>query len=452
MPSGRAHVRRLWWLAMKDARELVASRAALLVALVIAPLVGDAFTTAVRTYAEASGAGDAPSALAQGITPLDGILVPTLGAYALVASLLFPFVAIRLLSAEKESGALTLLLQAPVRLSTIVALKFGVLLAAWVVAWVPGVVALLLWRLYGGHLFGPEVATVLLGHLLNGVVVSAVALAAAALTDGAASAAVAALAVTLGTWALDFVAQVQGGTAQQVARFTPEAMLRVFERGEISLRIVGVAMVVSISLLAFAVIWLHPGRPRRVRWIATLLVVLTAGMLGSGASQVRGSWDTSEDRRNSFAPGDEQALRHLPAPLRITAKLAPEDPRLADLERGVLRKLERILPDVRIERTVKTGTGLFARSGEGYGEVWYQIGDKRAMTRSTTEPIVLETIYALGGVPAPSPDTARAYPGYPLAVQPRGSSLIFFVLMPVLVALLWWWRRPRRRAKTLPIS
>ncbi len=452
MHLGSARVRRLWWLAKKDARELTASRAALLVALVIAPLVGDAFTTAVRAYAEASGAGDAPAALAQGITPLDGIVVPTLGAYSLIASLLFPFVAIRLLSGEKESGALALLLQAPVRLTTVVVLKFVVLLLAWVAAWLPGIAALIMWHGYGGHLFSPEVATVLLGHLLNGAVVSAVALAAAAVTDGAASAAVVALAVTLGTWALDFVAQVQGGFAQTLARFTPEAMLRVFERGEVSLRIVGVSILASLALLTLAVIWLHPGRRRAVRWAASGIVVLAAVALGTGASRLRGSWDTSEDRRNSFAPGDEQALRQLPAPLHITANLAPEDPRLADLERGVLRKLERILPDVRIERSVKTGTGLFARSGEGYGEVWYQVGEKRAMTRSTTEPIVLETIYALAGVQPPSPDTSRAYPGYPLAVKARGASLTFFVMIPVLVALLWWWHRPRRRASSIPSS
>jgi len=35
---------------------------------------------------------------------LDGILVPTFGAYDLAVTLLFPFVAIRVIAAEKESG------------------------------------------------------------------------------------------------------------------------------------------------------------------------------------------------------------------------------------------------------------------------------------------------------------------------------------------------------------
>jgi ABC-2 type transport system permease protein len=46
--------------------------------------------------------------LARGMTPLDGILVPTLGAFYLGTTLLFPFVAIRALGQDKESGALKL--------------------------------------------------------------------------------------------------------------------------------------------------------------------------------------------------------------------------------------------------------------------------------------------------------------------------------------------------------
>ena len=97
----------------KEFRELLASRAYWLLLLLIGPLVGQAFITAVESYAEASGRGGQPAALAQGLSPLDGILVPTFGAYDLAVTLLFPFVAIRLISAEKESGALKLMLQSP---------------------------------------------------------------------------------------------------------------------------------------------------------------------------------------------------------------------------------------------------------------------------------------------------------------------------------------------------
>src|SRR5262245_49770073 len=94
MSSSRLpNVNRLRWLARKDARELAVSRAALLVAIAVGPLVGHAFMTAVDTYAEVSGSAGGPAALAQGLSPLDGVIVPTLGAYALISALLLPFVA-----------------------------------------------------------------------------------------------------------------------------------------------------------------------------------------------------------------------------------------------------------------------------------------------------------------------------------------------------------------------
>src|ERR1700722_9171318 len=103
--------RELRALLVQQLRELASSRAYWLLLIMIGPLVGHAFITAVDTYAEASGIGGGPSALAQGLSPLDGIFVPALGAYDLAVTLLFPFVAIRMISGERESGAWKLMLQ-----------------------------------------------------------------------------------------------------------------------------------------------------------------------------------------------------------------------------------------------------------------------------------------------------------------------------------------------------
>ncbi len=136
-------------LLAKEFRELLASRAFWLLLLFIGFLVGHSFTTAVGLYAEMSGSGG-PAALPQGLTSLDGILVPTWGAYDLAATLLFPFVAIRMVSSEKESGALKLLLQLPGSLGSKVAAKGLVLLLAWLVAWLPGLMAIVLCALTVG--------------------------------------------------------------------------------------------------------------------------------------------------------------------------------------------------------------------------------------------------------------------------------------------------------------
>lgn len=437
----RAAQGRWRWLAAKECRELAASRAGLLFAIALGPLVAHAFTTAVETYAEASGAGGGTAALAQGLSPLDGIVVPTFGAYAIASTLLFPFVAIRLLSVEKESGALRLLLQSRARLWEMIAIKLAVLVVAWVLSWLPGFFALALWRWHGGHLQAAEVTVVLVGYLLRGLLVTALALASAAVTESAASAAVVTLALTLGTWALDFVAQVRGGTALAVARFTPDAVIRVFERGELRLDIVCVTLVVTMMLFALAVVWLRPATTGRWRAVTTASVGAIGLFAALAASRLRTSWDLSEDRRNSFAASDERALRAIREPIEIRVHLAPEDPRLADLERSVLRKLRRTAHDLRIVYVARGSTGLFERPGEHYGEVWYRVGAREEMSRSTTEPIVLETIYELARVPTPTRDSSSTYPGYPLAARSFSAGLILYAAWPLAILLTWWGRR-----------
>src|SRR5262247_1224977 len=158
---------RLPFLFGKEWRELTASRAYWLLLMAVGPLVGHGFINAVNLYAEASGVGGRPAALPQGLTPLDGMLAPTFGAYDLAVTLLFPFVAIRLIAAEKESGALKLALQLPFSAGEMVAAKLLALVAGWMVAWAPGLIALAMWKAYGGRLYAPETLNLLLGHWLR---------------------------------------------------------------------------------------------------------------------------------------------------------------------------------------------------------------------------------------------------------------------------------------------
>jgi MYXO-CTERM domain-containing protein len=98
---------------------------------------------------------------------------------------------------------------------------------------------------------------------------------------------------------------------------------------------------------------------------------------------------------------------------------------------------------VTVHVTSRTGSGLFERPDGQYGEVWYQLGARRAMSRSSTEPIVLETIYALAGIAPPTADDAPAYSGYPLARQPDGVPVVFYVVWPLLVLGAAWVLRRR---------
>jgi ABC-2 type transport system permease protein len=428
-------------LVSKEWRELFASRAFWLLLVMIGPLVGQAFISAVGLYAETSGIGGGPSALPQGLTPLDGILVPTFGAYDLAATFLLPFVAIRLISAEKQSGALKLLLQLPGSLATKMFAKGLVVLGGWVIGLLPGLLAIALWRSYGGHLYVPETLDLLLGHLLRAMLSAGIAVAAAALAESAASAAIVTLGFTVGTWALDFIATGRGGWLQQMANYTPTTALRFFEQGLLRLSTTLVMVAIIISTFALATIWLHPGRTLRYRILGTVSIAAILSVVMFSAASLRQSWDVSENRRNSFPQADEMALRQIRDPLRVIVVLSPEDPRLTDFEQNILKKLRRVLPHLQVDYVANSQTGLFENNEDHYGEIWYEMRNQKIMERSTIEPVVLEQIYRLAGVNQPQPHEENDFSGYPLAARPRWASLIFYGICPLLTILMWWLTR-----------
>jgi ABC-2 family transporter protein len=360
-------------------------------------------------------------------------------------TLLFPFVAIRLIAAEKESGALKLGLQLPFGAGEMVAAKLLALAAGWLIAWLPGLIAIAMWRAYGGHLYAPETLNLLLGHWLRMLLSAGVAIAAAGLAESAASAAIVTLGFTIGTWALDFIAAGRGGWPAALAAYTPTAALRFFERGLLRLSVVIVMVAMALAGLAIAAIWLHTGRKLGARLLRTAVLlglIAVAVWLGSLS---RSSWDASENRRNSFSRADEAALRRIHEPLRITIHLAAEDPRLMDYERGILNKLRRILPRLEVDYAAQSRTGLFEGAEERYGEIWYELGGRKVMNRSTTEPIVVEQLYQLAGITAPANSDGPVFPGYPLAAHPKGASLVFYALWPLAVISVWGMARHRRR-------
>jgi ABC-type transport system involved in multi-copper enzyme maturation permease subunit len=428
-------------LLTKEWRELLASRSFWLLLMMIGPLVGHAFLTAVGLYAEASGIGGGAAALSQGLTPLDGIVTPTFGAYDLAATFLFPFVAIRVIAAEKQSGGMKILLQLPGGLATKISAKALVLLAAWLVTLIPGLVALVLWKFYGGHLYAPETANVLFGHLLRTMLSASVAVTAAALLENASSAAIVTLGFTVGTWALEYVAAFRGGFLQQLASYTPASALRYFEQGLHRLNTT-VAMVAIISAgFALAAFWLHTGRTWRFRLISTAAIVLLLTTIVYGANSLSASWDVSENRRNSFSASDEAALKQISQPLNMTVVLAPEDPRLADFEKDILRKLRRTMPQLRVQYAASSVSGLFEKPEDHYGEIWYEMNGQKIMERSAIEQVVLETVYKLAGVSPPEKSAETEFPGYPLAVRPRIAGWIFYGAWPLVIVLGWWLTR-----------
>jgi ABC-2 type transport system permease protein len=423
--------RELAVLVRKELAELFAGRAFWLLLLLIGLLTGQSFISAVNAYAEASGIGGGPSALAQGLSPLDGIVSPTFGAYDLALMLLFPFVAIRLIAIEKSSDALKLMLQFPASLSRQLSAKVIALFVAWLIALMPLAIALGLWLSYGGHLDATETVNLAAGYTLRFLLTAGIAAAAAAMMPGAANAAIAVLGFTIGTWALDFLAAGRGGLVQTIASFTPAATLRNFEHGLFRLDVALVMLIVAALGFALAAIWLDLGRGIRARTLRSIAASVIALIAAIGASAIPVSADFSENRRNSFPPAEQRMLARINEPLTITIFLAAEDPRMNDFDRNVLIKLRRAVPRLRVAYPYAGRSGLF-ESDQRYGEVVYRLGAKTAVSRSTTEEIVVETIATLAGLPAPSASEST-YPGYPLAKQPGGAALIFYLFWPIAI-------------------
>lgn len=431
MPSRRSTIA---WLFAKEWRELVASRAWWVLLLLIGPLVGVSFVGAVETYAEISaGAGAGCGVVCD---PLIGIWGPTFGTFELAAIFFLPFVAIRVVSGDRQSGALTLELQRPLSMATRVATKAAVVLAGWAVTYAAGLVAIVLWRGYGGSVDATELAVVILGHTLNAALTIAFAMAIASMTEHPATAAIIALAITIGTWIVDFEAAVHGGWWDQAAAYTPAAIVGAFQHALLLVNVTAIVLVLAATGLALTGIWLHLGVPTTRRAVQSAGVVAGAAILTVLCAFLPGSWDASATRQNSFPEPAEEALERLPAPLTIEVHLAAQDPRRRELERVALSKLRRALPSVKIVYTSRTSTALFEQSDPGYGEIWYDLGGKRVMSRIITEEGVLETILNLAGV---APDESEApMTGHPLVSRPTGAALVFYGVWPVAIAAIYW--------------
>jgi ABC-type transport system involved in multi-copper enzyme maturation permease subunit len=404
--------------------------------LLVCPLVGYSFVQAVSLYSEASAATLHSPESAATLSPLDGILVPTFGAFYVAVTLLFPFVAIRVLGQEKETGALRLLVQLPYRSSTLILLKLAAVLAAWALVSIPATSALAIWLLLGGHLAPSETLNLLFGHLLYGLLVGGIALFAATIAESSATAAIIALAATIGSWVLDFTFAGRSGLSAWVAQLSITQTLRTFEQGLLSVGLLLGMSAVICGLAALSSIWLPPGTPVRTKLVRSVPCLLVAMFALGIATQVGKSVDVAEDRRNSFSPADQRQLATLRLPLTVTVNLAPEDPRYIDLRRNVLGKLERAMPNISV--AVVGGRRDFAGQSDAYGQIEYVYGGRSDVSRSTSPREILPLLYALAGTKAPARMPGEEYPGYPLVANADATLLWFCGGLPLLIMLAWW--------------
>ena len=433
-------LRLTWLLFAKEVRELLVSRALWSMVLISAPLVGFSFIQAVRMYSQSSSNAFRLPQLLPNVNPLDGIIIPTFGAVYLMNTFLLPFVAIRAIGNEKQTGALKIALQLPIGMNRLVGLKLAALGVGWCIALAPTLSALAIWALLlGGHLSVPELLTVLLGHALYAFVIAGVAFLAAAITESSATAAIVALSFTLGSWILEFAGSTGSGFLRAVASFSLSPALRGLERGLLGSPTALTLLVLGLGFVALSVVWLPPGVSRRQKLVRSGAVFGVAAQALLLVIQLPIFADVSENQRNSFNPADMRELRQMTKELKVNVNLAANDSRLADLDRNILSKLPRAMPHVTITYAETSTTSLFGgTSGANYGLTTYTYGGKQGVTRATTAREVLPLIEALDGRVV-TPDPTTAYPGYPLVTSADAASVWFYALLPLLAVGGWWY-------------
>ncbi len=418
------------WLLDKEWRALVTSRSWWILLMGMGPLVGLSFIGAVTTYAEVSGLNGTSAGVGEALSPLIGIWAPTFSACELAAVFLLPFVVIRMVAGDRQSGALKLEMQQGLPAFVRAAAKAMVLVAGWLVAMLPPASAVLLWKSYGGTLHAPELATLAAGHILNAGLTIGLAAAMASVAEHPSTAAILTLSATVGTWIVSFIGAVQGGWWERAAGYTPAAMVGEFQHGLLRLDTVLIAIALSLTGLGIATVWMRLGIAVKRRLYETAAVGAVGLCVIFAATQCRASWDTSEARGNSFSESDERALGRIEQPLKIVAHLAQEDPRRVDLEHRAISKLRRVMPHLEVQYVAGTSIGLFEQTSAGYGEIWYELGGHRTMSRVTTAEGVLEAIYSLTGTAPAAENEEPEFRGHPLATQPKGAATLFYGIWP----------------------
>ncbi len=417
---------------LQEIRSLLIAPSLWIMLIIVSLLLGYSFFQALDLFSQASRTALSFPEMASGMNPLEGIFVPAFGAYYLSQTLLLPFVAIRLIGLDKQSGAFKLLLQLPLSPLTLCGLKLTAMGLVWLLSLLPAVSAIIVWKNLGGHIYLPEIILLLTGHGLYSLAVITIAMFAATVSDSLPTAAIFCLSVTLGSWVLDFAADGQTGTLATFGHFSLTAMLHQFESGLLASPFVVSFLALSLLFFLLTVIWFHPGQQILVKLkhsFITLICTSLAVYISVLTPQYK---DFTENKRHSFNPADSRALHNLPTPLSITIHLNPQDSRLIDMEQDILAKLKRNVPKLKLKYVQNTTNGLFnAAVNDKYGLLIYEYNGQQRQSYSNSQKEILPLIYQLAGIEV-SPDPIPTYHGYPLVAVAGKSKWWFYIFLPFL--------------------
>jgi hypothetical protein len=397
-------------------------------------LIGHGFVLAVDIFRATSASGVA------GLDPLAGIVRPTLGGTQLVAAVLVPIVAARVLAVEKERNTFGALAVARGGGDRLLGPKLVGSLAAAAPVLMP---AIALFLVYPGALDGPETAVAVLGHALHVMLVAVISLAAAAWTRTVAQATTLALVASIASWSIE-----AGEGFSALAWLSPLESVSVgrqllpFELGILHEGALLWFAVATVSAAALA--WL--GLRFDLRWRAGFAVVVAlASALALGAtSRVHRAHDWTEAARASLPPAAVRELRALDAPIEIVVWLDRDDGRRRQLERDTLTKLRLARPDLRISTPLDAREAAPFAHDQDYGRIVIRVANAARETRSTSRREIVTLLFEAAGKPLP--DWSQVpYAGHPFTGSARMATIFAYFVMPFLFLVARWLIRSRSR-------
>jgi ABC-type transport system involved in multi-copper enzyme maturation permease subunit len=404
---------------------------------ILSLLLGYSFMQAVNLFSQASQTALTYPALAGGMNPLEGIFVPTFGAYYLIETLLLPFVIIHLIGQDKQNGTLKLLLQLPLSPAVLNLLKLAAVAGIWLLILLPGISVFITWQYLGGAIYLPEILCLLLGHTLYALIIVSIAMFATSISDSLPTAAMICLAATLGSWVLDFAAG-SGGWLGLLGSWSFTTQLRQFENGLLSTNSIVYIFALALFFFISASIWIHPGHShyhklKSLFWAAVILLVTATGIM-----QVPSYLDVTENHKHSFNPADTRALKEMKKPLKITIHLTREDGRFYDFNHEILVKLCRIVPHLQVVFSKTRSAGLFGAAGdENYGLIEYDYDGRHEQSYSNSTREILPLLHALAGQEV-KPDKLPDYTGHPLVTDARNYQWWFYLALPLIFLFAAW--------------
>ncbi len=433
MPLSKPQLLRI--LLVQEIRNILLSPALWGLLVILSMLVGYSFIQAVALFSQASQTALTYPELASGMNPLEGIFVPTFGAYYLIETLLLPFIILRLIGHDKQSGTLKILLQLPLSTFALNGVKLAAMAFVWLLLLVPAIATVINWLILGGVVYYPEILTLFLGHSLYSLTIICIAMFATAVSRSLPTAAMICLSVTLGCWVLDFAVGSGQGWLGILNNWSLTTLLRQFESGLLSLTSITNFLILALLFFIAAAVWLHPGKRLRYKIRSSLLIIIVLLLAVVSTNQLSGYMDVTENQQHSFNPADVRALRQMNKPLTMTIHLAPEDGRYYDLNHEVLAKLKRVVPDLRLIFADTASNGLFAASGsDTYGLIEYQYAGQKEQSYSNSPEEILPLLHKLAGQQV-TRDKLQSYSGHPLIADASSSKIWFYLLLPLLFLL-----------------